>query len=247
MAAETNVINQDKPFSAKASYDAKSKVEPCLFARSYAVCMILEEGRAAKPSQQAPKGAGKAQLQPTQQFGGNNLCHFCHKPGHTAKNCYKNPASVHNAGGKGGKSGRRLAHACDEQSRLPLQCQVASAQASSSSSSKSHRKRSFATTQQATRRTTSWQLLERCRPCWPARLAMQPEHSRALTVGPLQRVVWSSAAAVALARDGRIRMLFESLCVFRPKVHPSGCQQGVPQRPPRIRVSAGSLGHSFPA
>ena len=41
----------------------------------------------------------------SQQFGGNGLCHYCQKPGHTAKNCYKNPASIHNVGGKGGKSG----------------------------------------------------------------------------------------------------------------------------------------------
>ena len=56
-------------------------------------------------------------------------------------------------------------------------------------------------------------------------MVMQLERSKAkvLIAELLQRVVWPSVAAVALACDGRIRMLSESLRGFRPKVHPSGC------------------------
>ena len=33
------------------------------------------------------------------------VCDYCHKPGHIAKNCYKNPDSIHNKGGKGAGKG----------------------------------------------------------------------------------------------------------------------------------------------
>ena len=61
-----------------------------------------QEHKTARPTQPKP------QQKPMSSTRIAIVCDYCRKPGHIAKNCYKNPESTHNKGGKGAGKGMLL-------------------------------------------------------------------------------------------------------------------------------------------